>query len=175
MHEAPGDRKHVTIYTDGACMGNPGPGGYGAVLLFGEKRREISGGFRRTTNNRMEIWGVIAGLEALRYPCRVTVVTDSRYVANSITKRWAVRWRANGWMREGKPVPNADLWERLLGLCAVHQVTFEWVKGHAGTVENECCDRLSVACSRGSDLPEDSGYESALNVAAAARLELDGA
>lgn len=153
--------KEVVLYTDGACVGNPGPGGYGAVLLYGEKRREIAGGFRRTTNNRMEIMAVIAGLEALRYPCAVTVFTDSRYVANSITRRWAVRWRAASWLRDSKPVPNADLWDRLLCLCEQHTVTFEWVKGHAGTEENERCDRLSVGAARASGLPVDTGYENA--------------
>ena len=158
MNETDSNLKQVVLYTDGACLGNPGPGGYGAVLLFGEKRREISGGFRRTTNNRMEIMAVIAGLELLRYRCAVTVYTDSRYVANSIMKGWALRWRAKGWVRDHKQVPNSDLWERLLGLCTQHKVTFEWVKGHAGTVENECCDRLSVQASRSSDLPPDRGY-----------------
>ena len=151
--------KHVIIYTDGGCRGNPGPGGYGAVLLFGAKRREISAGFRRTTNNRMEIMAVIAGLSALRYRCAVTVYTDSKYVANSITLGWAARWRAKGWKREDKNVPNFDLWSQLLDLCAQHKVTFEWVKGHAGTVENERCDVLSNQAFRGTDLPVDSGYE----------------
>lgn len=152
--------KHVEIYTDGACAGNPGPGGYGAVLKWGEKRREISGGFRRTTNNRMELMAAIAGLEALRYPCRVSLYTDSRYVANGIEKGWAKRWRANGWMRgPDAPAVNPDLWARLLDLCETHSVTFVWVKGHAGHVENECCDRLSVAAAGRDALPIDEAYE----------------
>jgi ribonuclease HI len=152
--------KRVTIYTDGGCIGNPGPGGYGVVLLYGEKRRELSAGFRRTTNNRMEIMAAIAGLETLRYPCSVTIHTDSQYLANSIMLGWAARWRANGWRRnKTERAVNPDLWARLLDLCAKHKVRFEWVKGHAGNVENECCDRPSVAASAGADLPADEGYE----------------
>jgi ribonuclease HI len=152
--------KHVTIYTDGGCIKNPGPGGYGVVLLYGPKRREISGGYRRTTNNRMEIMAAIVGLEALRYRCAVTLYTDSQNLANSITKGWAKRWRANGWMRNAEePALNPDLWERLLKLCDQHQVRFEWLKGHAGHTENECCDRLSTQAARGKDLPVDEGYE----------------
>lgn len=152
--------KHVTIYTDGGCIPNPGPGGYGVVLLFGEKRREMSAGFRKTTNNRMEIMAAIAGLEALRYPCRVTIYTDSQYLANSIMLDWAAKWRARGWMRNAKEkAVNPDLWERLLALCAMHQVCFEWVKGHAGDVENECCDRLCLAATQREDLLVDEGYE----------------
>lgn len=151
--------KNVIVYTDGGCIGNPGPGGYGTVLLYGEKRRELSGGFRRTTNNRMEIMAAISGLEVLRYRCSVIVYTDSQYLANSIMLGWALKWRAKGWMRKDKPVPNADLWIRLLDLCGLHQVQFEWVKGHAGNTENERCDRLSVNASKGKDLPIDVGYE----------------
>lgn len=152
--------KQVTIYTDGACSGNPGPGGYGVVLLYGEKRREISAGFRRTTNNRMEIMAAIAGLETLRYPCAVTIYTDSQYLANSIMLGWAARWRANGWRRNKTEMAvNPDLWDRLLDLCAKHEVRFAWVKGHAGHAENECCDRLSVAAAKGPDLRVDEGYE----------------
>jgi ribonuclease HI len=152
--------KHVIIHTDGACTGNPGPGGYGVVLCYGAKRREISGGFRRTTNNRMEITAAIVGLQALRYRCRVTIYTDSQYLANGITKGWARRWRANGWMRNpDERALNADLWEQLLDLCAQHEVRFEWVRGHAGNPENECCDRLSVRAAEGKDLPCDEGYE----------------
>jgi ribonuclease HI len=165
--------KAVTIWTDGACTGNPGPGGYGVVLLYGEKRREISAGYRRTTNNRMEIMAVIAGLEALRYRCAVTVYTDSQYVANSITRGWARGWRAKAWVRDGKPVPNADLWKRMLELCAQHEVKFEWVKGHAGTAENERCDRLSVEAARGKDLPADTGYERPSCPAGNNLLEID--
>lgn len=160
MVESSDNLKQVIIYTDGGCIGNPGPGGFGVVLLYGQKRREISGGFRRTTNNRMEIMAAITGLEALRYRCRVTIYTDSQYLAESIMKGWAARWRANGWKRNAKEkAVNPDLWKRLLELCDQHDVCFEWVKGHAGNSENECCDRLSVQAARGSDLPIDEGYE----------------
>jgi len=163
----------VIIWTDGACTGNPGPGGYGVVLLHGEKRREISAGYRRTTNNRMEIMAVIAGLEALRYRCTVTVFTDSQYVANSIMLGWARRWQAKGWVRDKKPVPNADLWKQMLDLCDRHEVAFEWVKGHAGTAENERCDRLSVAAAHGQSLPADQGYERPAHPAAISLLEME--
>jgi len=156
------DLKKVEIYTDGACRGNPGPGGYGVVMIYGEKRRELSGGFRRTTNNRMEILGVIAGLETLLYPCEVTVTTDSKYVHDAMSKGWAKRWQKNGWRRHtGEPAVNPDLWERMLTLCATHKVRFEWVKGHAGHPENERCDVLSTTAARERDLPADEGYESA--------------
>ena len=123
----------VTIYTDGACLGNPGPGGYGVVLLDGEKRYELSAGYRLTTNNRMEIMAAIAGLAELQCPCEATIYTDSQYLRNSIMEGWAARWRANGWMRNKKEAAvNPDLWEKLLNLCARHDVTFEWVRGHAG-------------------------------------------
>jgi ribonuclease HI len=152
--------KPVTIYTDGACLGNPGPGGYGAVLIYGEKRRELSVGYRLTTNNRMEIMAVIAGLELLRYPCAVTVYTDSQYVANSIMKGWARKWRNNGWMRNAKErAVNIDLWGKMLDLCEVHQIAFRWVRGHAGDTENERCDALSVAAAKGKDLLIDEVYE----------------
>lgn len=154
------ETKKVTIYTDGACTGNPGPGGYAAVLLYGEKRREISQGYRKTTNNRMELMAAIAGLEALRSPCEVTLLTDSQYLVNSVTKGWAKRWRANGWMRDAKNAAvNPDLWTKLLDLCAEHKVAFQWVRGHAGNTENERCDRLSVAAAHGADLPVDEGFE----------------
>jgi ribonuclease HI len=152
--------KHVIIYTDGACTGNPGPGGYAVVLTYRQKRREISGGFRRTTNNRMEIMAAIVGLESLRYRCAVTIYTDSQYLVNGIMRGWARRWRTNGWMRNpAEPAINADLWARLLDLCAQHEVRFEWVRGHAGDTENERCDRLSVAAAQGEGLPADEGYE----------------
>lgn len=151
--------KAVTIYTDGACQGNPGPGGYCAILEYGEHRRELSGGFRRTTNNRMEMMAVIKALDALKARCAVTVVSDSEYVVNGITKGWAKGWRAKGWRRSGKVVPNWELWSQLLELCESHHVRFEWVRGHAGHVENERCDELAVAAAAGADLPADSGYE----------------
>lgn len=154
------ERKEVIIYTDGACIGNPGPGGYGVVLLSHEKRREMSGGFRLTTNNRMEIMAAIAGLRALRSPCRVTLYTDSQYLRDSVMRGWALRWQASGWMRNRKePALNADLWEELLNLCNVHDVTILWVRGHAGNTENERCDNLSVQAASSQDLPPDIGYE----------------
>ncbi len=150
--------KHVTLYTDGACSGNPGPGGYGAILDYNGKRKELSGGFRKTTNNRMEILAVIVGLEALKEPCRVTVITDSQYVRNAIEKGWARRWRARGWKRgKNEDALNPDLWGRLLDLCDKHDVKITWVRGHAGHPENERCDELAVAASHRPDLPEDAG------------------
>ncbi len=149
-------RKPVTIYSDGACSGNPGPGGYGVILEYNGHRKEISGGYRRTTNNRMELMGAIAGLEALTEPCSVTLVTDSQYVVNGIEKGWAARWRARGWMRNAKErALNPDLWQRLLDLVARHEVRFRWIRGHAGHAENERCDALAVAAASRSDLPED--------------------
>jgi len=153
--------KQVTIYTDGACLGNPGPGGYGAVLLYGPHRREISGGFRLTTNNRMEIMAVIAALELLKEQCRVTLHSDSQYVVNAMTQGWARRWKANGWKRnQREEAVNPDLWERLLDLCDQHQVEFQWLRGHSGVDENERCDQLAVDAARQPDLPEDTGYKS---------------
>jgi ribonuclease HI len=151
--------KRVTIFTDGACSGNPGPGGYAAILQYGEHRRELSGGFRRTTNNRMELTAAIMALEALKQPCDVTLVSDSEYVVNGVTKNWARGWRAKGWRRSGKIVPNWDLWRRLLELCEQHRVELRWVEGHAGHDENECCDRLAVQAASQDDLPIDLGYE----------------
>ena len=155
-------RKDVTIYTDGACLGNPGPGGYGVVLLYGRTRKELSGGCRLTTNNRMEITAAIVGLQALTVPCRVTLFTDSQYLANAITKGWARRWQQNGWMRnKSEKALNTDLWEKLLDLCRRHEVRFVWVRGHAGNPENERCDELSRhAATRGENLGDDSGCES---------------
>ena len=152
--------KPITIYTDGACSGNPGPGGYGVLVADGEKRHELSAGFRRTTNNRMEMMAAIAGLKALKPGCRVTVYTDSQYVAQGITQGWAVRWRANNWQRNKKEkAVNIDLWTVLLDLCDLHEIRFEWVKGHAGHPENERCDQLAVSASQAKDLPADEEYE----------------
>ena len=138
--------KEVTVFTDGACSVNPGPGGWGAILRFGAYEKELSGGEASTTNNRMELSAVIAGLSALKEPCRVTVVTDSKYVYDGMTKGWAEGWRRRGWRRaDGSPALNSDLWERLLDLAAKHDVSFCWVKGHSGHPENERCDRLAVA------------------------------
>ena len=136
----------VEIFTDGACSGNPGPGGYGAILRVGEHVKELSGGDANTTNNRMELMGVIAALSALKYPCDVVLTTDSKYVVDSVTKGWARGWKAKGWIKsDKKPALNVDLWERLLDLLDVHNVKFVWVKGHAGHPENERCDTLATA------------------------------
>ncbi len=149
----------ISMYTDGACLGNPGRGGYGVILELGDYRRELSAGYRLTTNNRMEIMAVIAGLEALRRPSIVTVYSDSQYLVNAMSKGWAERWRARGWMRtETHPAVNADLWARLLELCERHVVKFEWVRGHAGHPQNERCDRLSVQAAQGANLLDDTGY-----------------
>jgi len=154
-------KKEVTIYTDGGCLGNPGPGGYGVVLRYGRHEKHLSGGFARTTNNRMEIMAAIVGLEALKDPCRVTLHSDSKYVVDAMTLGWVRRWRANGWKRNKKDkAVNVDLWERLLAACARHEVAFKWVKGHAGHPDNEACDRLANGAAAGKDLPTDEGYES---------------
>jgi len=151
--------KHVTLYTDGGCLNNPGPGGYGVVLIYDSHRKELSGGFRLTTNNRMEIMAAIAGLEALKESCRVTLVSDSQYLVYAIEKGWARKWRSKGWMRSSREKAiNPDLWERLLNLCEIHDVQFKWIRGHAGHPENERCDQLAKASARRPDLPIDPGY-----------------
>jgi len=138
--------KKILLYTDGACSGNPGPGGWGAVMQFGEHERELSGGEAHTTNNRMELTAVIKGLLALKEPCEVVVTSDSKYVVDSIEKGWARSWKRNGWKKaDKKPALNADLWEELLRLLDIHKVEFKWIKGHAGHPENERCDELAVA------------------------------
>ena len=143
------EKKLVYIFSDGACSGNPGPGGYGVILRCDGREKEISGGEPHTTNNRMELSGVIAGLEALKFPCRVVLQTDSRYVVDGIEKGWAKSWRRNNWIKsDRKPALNKDLWEKLLDLLEVHEVSFVWIKGHAGHEENERCDKLAVAESR---------------------------
>lgn len=137
--------KEITIFTDGACSGNPGPGGWGTIIRFEECEKELFGGEKKTTNNRMELTAVIKGLEALNEPYRVTVVTDSKYVADAITKGWVFSWKKKGWKKaDGKPALNVDLWERLLELYEKHDVKVNWIKGHAGHPENERCDRLAV-------------------------------
>jgi len=141
--------KHVEIYTDGACQGNPGPGGWGAVMRYKGTEKEISGGERNTTNNRMELSAVIEALKLLKEPCSVTLYSDSQYVCNAIKLGWAKKWRANGWMRNKKePALNPELWDELLKLCEKHTVEVVWVKGHAGHPENERCDALAVAAAR---------------------------
>jgi len=139
----------VYIYSDGACSGNPGPGGYGVLLRQKDKELELSGGEPETTNNRMELMGVITGLEALKKPCKVIVQTDSKYVVDGIMKGWAKSWKKNGWVKgDKKPALNADLWDRLLNLLEKHEVEFNWIKGHAGHPENERCDKLAVAARK---------------------------
>ena len=144
--------KEVLIYTDGACVGNPGPGGYGAIIIYNRSRKEISGGEAQTTNNRMEMMGAIAALEALKEPCKVKLFSDSRYVVDGIDKGWAKRWQANGWRRNKRDLAlNVDLWQRLLTALEKHDAAFLWVKGHAGNPENERCDALArMAIPRGA-------------------------
>jgi ribonuclease HI len=145
----------ITIYSDGAASGNPGPGGYGVVLISGKHRLEKSEGFRLTTNNRMELLAVITGLEALKIPgSRVVVYTDSRYVADSVEKGWVFQWESKAFKKKKNP----DLWIRFLRAYRNHKVRFVWIKGHASNPENEICDRLAVDASRAADLSEDSGY-----------------
>ena len=152
--------KQVTIYTDGACSGNPGPGGYGAFIKYGKNIKDLSGGFRRTTNNRMELLAVIVSLEMLKKPCEVTIYSDSRYIVDAVNKGWARRWKANGWRRnKNEKAVNPDLWARLLTLLDTHDTEFRWVKGHAGNKGNERADALAVAAANGKDLAIDNGYE----------------
>jgi ribonuclease HI len=138
--------KHVEIYTDGACSGNPGPGGWGAILRYCGHEKELSGGDDETTNNRMELTACIESLKALKESCDVILTTDSQYVVNGITKGWAKDWKAHGWVKKDrKPALNSDLWEMLLNEIERHNVTFNWIKGHAGHPENERCDALAVS------------------------------
>ena len=152
----------IVIYTDGGCLGNPGPGGYGIVLIYGNTTKEIFGGFRLTTNNRMELMGVITALKALKQrDHKITVHTDSSYVVNGITKGWAKNWKKNNWIKpDKKPALNPDLWAELLDLTEPLNIDFIWVKGHAGNKYNERCDELAVLAAKGKDLPIDKGYES---------------
>ena len=154
----------VTIYTDGGCLGNPGPGGYGAVLRCGPHEKHLSGGFRQTTNNRMEIMAAIVALEALKFPCLVALHSDSKYVVDAMMLGWVKRWKANGWRRNKKDkAVNVDLWERLLVACQDHDVKFVWVKGHAGHKYNEICDVLAKKAAGGTGLPSDEEYERLAN------------
>ena len=148
------------VYTDGGALSNPGPGGYGVVIAAGGETREISKGYRMTTNNRMELMACIAGLKAFNKPASILLFSDSKYVVDGIAKGWAEKWRANGWMRtKTEPALNADLWDQLLKLCEKHDVEFNWVKGHAGIEGNERCDALATKAASGRDLPPDRGYE----------------
>ncbi len=144
-----GEISEVTIYTDGACSGNPGPGGWAAILIAGNYKKELSGGEAQTTNNRMELAGVINGLRALKRPCKVTIYSDSAYVVNAFNQNWLAKWMTNGWKNSAKAeVANADLWKELAVLTATHKVTFSKVKGHANDELNNRCDELAVAESR---------------------------
>lgn len=152
--------KSVTIYTDGACKGNPGPGAYGAVLISGRHRKEISAGYRLTTNNRMELRAAIAALRLLTVPCRVELHSDSKYLVQAINQKWIDGWQKRGWLTsDKKPVKNQDLWQQLLKVIEPHKIHWQWVKGHAGDEENERCDELANIAVAGSHLLEDEGFE----------------
>ena len=156
--------KNVEIYTDGACSGNPGPGGYGIVLLYGQRRKDLSCGYRKTTNNRMEMMAVIRGLEALSEPCNVKLYSDSKYVIDAIEKGWVTKWKANNWMRNKKDKAiNVDLWIRMFGLLEKHHVTFIWVKGHADNALNNHCDELARKAIADVNLLIDEEYEKLTN------------
>lgn len=151
--------KKVVIYTDGACSGNPGAGGYGAVLLYGKYRKELSEGYKQTTNNRMEMLAVIKALEALNEPCEVDLYSDSQYVVNSVTKGWVYGWKKKNWIKsDKKKALNTDLWERMLELLKIHNVKFIWVKGHADNVENERCDFLARQAIASDNLEVDENF-----------------
>lgn len=152
--------KKVDVYTDGACSGNPGRGGYGAILMYKTFRKECSGGFARTTNNRMEIYAAIAALEALREPCEVMLYSDSRYLVDAVSKHWLSAWKRRGWKKQdNEPVLNVDLWQKLMQLMEIHKVTFHWVKGHASNEFNNRCDELARgAIGAETKLPEDTGF-----------------
>ncbi len=153
--------KEVLVYTDGACTNNPGPGGYGVVLLYGDKRKELSGGFQRTTNNRMELMAVIKGLETLKEPCVVRLYSDSKYVVDAIEKGWLTSWKLKNWKRGKKDdVLNVDLWKRIDKLLSIHDVKFIWIKGHNANKENERCDLLARNAIVSGELEEDLGYGS---------------
>jgi ribonuclease HI len=152
--------KHVIIHTDGACKGNPGPGAYAAVLICGRHRKEISGGFKLTTNNRMELRGAIAALELLTEPCRIDLHSDSKYLVQAINEKWLYGWKRRGWITsDKKPVKNKDLWLLLDALMTPHTIHWQWVKGHAGHAENERCDELANLAVLGKNLPRDAGFE----------------
>ena len=151
--------KQVEIFTDGSCLGNPGPGGYGAILRYKQTEKTFSAGFRLTTNNRMEMMAAIVALEALTTPCEVVLSTDSQYVRQGITQ-WIIGWKKKGWMTANRqPVKNVDLWQALDAEVARHQIEWLWVKGHSGHPENERCDELAREAASGKQLAEDSGYQ----------------
>ncbi|SFI10335.1 RNase HI [Tindallia magadiensis] len=152
--------KKVEIYTDGGALGNPGKGGYGAILVYGEHRKEIAGGYQHTTNNRMEMMACIKALETLKEPCEVDIFSDSKYLVDSVMKGWAKRWQANNWKRNKKDkAENSDLWKKLLELLEMHKVTLHWVKGHNGHPENERCDEMVKEAADKENLPIDAGYQ----------------
>lgn len=152
--------KHVKIYTDGACIGNPGPGGYGIVLIYGNHRKELFGGYRLTTNNRMELIAAIEGLNTLKFPCEVSLYSDSKYLVDAMNKGWLDVWRNKNWRKSnGGSVQNIDLWKKLYKLSQKHKVTFVWVKGHAGNKENERCDKLALNEARSNKLLRDTVFE----------------
>lgn len=153
--------KQVEIFTDGSCLGNPGSGGYGAILRYQGQQKELAGGYQHTTNNRMELMAAIVALETLQENCKVVLYTDSQYLSQAITKKWLVNWQKNGWKTAAKkPVKNRDLWERLHVQLLRHEVKFQWVRGHDGHTENELCDTLARSQSSRKDLPLDLGYVS---------------
>jgi len=152
--------KQVVIYTDGACKGNPGPGAYAAVLLSGDHRKEIAAGYRLTTNNRMELLAAISALELLQKPCKVDLHSDSKYLVQAINDHWIVGWQKKGWVNSKKePVKNQDLWRRLITVMDSHDISWHWVKGHAGNPENERCDVLANEAVSGDNLLEDEGFD----------------
>lgn len=162
----------IELFTDGACIGNPGPGGYGAIVVTASGTQELSGGFRKTTNNRMEMMGPLVALRALASPTRGVLWTDSLYVVNAIEKRWAIGWRKKNWMRTpSERASNSDLWAEMLTLLEPHEIRFRWVKGHAGHPENERCDELANAAARGRELAIDAGYENPIHTTRATLFE----
>ena len=168
----PNPQSTVLAFSDGAALGNPGPGGYGVVLRYGDAVNELSAGYRHTTNNRMELLGAIVALETLKRRCSVILTTDSRYVVDGISEGWAEKWRANGWRRgkRGRAL-NPDLWTRLLDAASRHDVRFEWVRGHAGHPENERCDQLASEAAQGANLATDEQYEAASAVTSPSALQ----
>ncbi len=151
--------KTVEIYTDGACSGNPGPGGYGIVMIYKNNRKELSEGFKKTTNNRMEMLSVIVALENLKESCNVNLFSDSKYVVDSINKGWAQKWKKNNWMKNKKEKAiNVDLWDKILDLLKLHNITFNWVKGHDNNVENNRCDLLAREAIKKNVLKDDLGF-----------------
>ncbi len=154
--------KKITLATDGACKGNPGPGGYGTILLYKDFRKELSQGFKKTTNNRMEMLAIIVGLESLKEKCQVKVLSDSKYIVDNIRGGYPLKWRANNWvLTSKKPAKNSDLWGRLLDLSEKHEVEYEWVKGHAGHPLNEAADHLASTAAEQESLLDDEGFRPA--------------